>query len=169
MREMESAVRVSPLEPNVHFALGYLLWKARRYDDAEREFRAELANDPAHARALAWLGDSILQRDAPEIALPLIEKSIRLDTSIRIAHLDLGIILAGQKKYELSISELREAVRLDPSKSDAHFRLSRVYREMGRQEEARAEVAKIRRLSEQNAPEALVKVSGAPPPLPSAQ
>lgn len=167
MRELASAVRSAPAEPNVHFALGYLLWKARRYDDAEREFRAEIANDPAHARALAWLGDSLLQRDEAARALPPIENSLHLDASIRIAHLDRGIILADRKEYELSISELREAVRLDPSKSDAHFRLSRVYKEMGRLDEAKAEVAMIRRLAEQRAPEALVQVSGGPPRLPS--
>src|ERR1022692_2481620 len=37
--EFQAAAAASSAEPDVHFGLGYLFWKQRRYDEAEREFR----------------------------------------------------------------------------------------------------------------------------------
>jgi Tfp pilus assembly protein PilF len=62
--------------------------------------------------------------------------------------------------------ELREAQRLDPSRPDAHYRLARVYQEMGRQREAQAELAIVKRLHEEKAEETLHQVSGPPPAFP---
>ena len=45
------------------FGLGYLYWKTRQYDDAKREFEAELKIDANHAQALAYLGDIELKRE----------------------------------------------------------------------------------------------------------
>ena len=43
--------------PDAHFGLGYLLWRDKHYDEAAREFRQELAANPKHHAALAYLGD----------------------------------------------------------------------------------------------------------------
>jgi Flp pilus assembly protein TadD len=40
--EFQTAAKIAPTEPNVNFGLGYLRWKMRQYDDAKREFEAEL-------------------------------------------------------------------------------------------------------------------------------
>jgi Flp pilus assembly protein TadD len=66
--EFQAAAAASPKEPEVHFGLAYLFWKERRYDEAEREFRAELANDPSHPHANAYLGELLLHRDEPDAA-----------------------------------------------------------------------------------------------------
>jgi hypothetical protein len=41
---------------NVHFGLGYLLWKQHHFDEAAKEFQAELENDPPSSgrRAPTW-------------------------------------------------------------------------------------------------------------------
>jgi tetratricopeptide (TPR) repeat protein len=161
--EFQAAASASPAEPAVHFGLGYLLWKERRYDEAEREFRQELANDPSHAQANAYLGDVLLHRDDPEAALPWLEKARRLDAKIRIAHLDLGIAYAGRKEYEPAARELREAVRLDPSRADAHYRLAQVYQSLGRATEAKAERAAVTNLHEKHNEDLLQQISGKPP------
>ena len=163
--EFQAAATASPKEPNVHFGLGYLYWKERRYDEAEGEFRRELANDPSHAGANAYLGDVVLHRDDEQGARPLLEKARRLDPKIRIAHLDLGILHAGHKEYEPAAQELREAVRLDPSRADAHYRLAQVYRSLGRATEAKAELATVRRLHKKRNEDLLQQISGKPPGL----
>ena len=43
--------------PDAHFALGYMLWRTRRYEQAVPEFEKELAADPHYYKALAYLGD----------------------------------------------------------------------------------------------------------------
>ena len=161
--EFQAAAASSPQEPEVHFGLGYLFWKEHRFDEAEGEFRRELANDPAHAKANAYLGDVLLHRDDAAAARPLLEKAGRLDAKIRIVHLDLGIIFAGSKEYGPAERELREAVRLDPSKADAHYRLAQVYQSLGRTAEAKAERAVVTGLHEKRNEDLLEQISGRRP------
>jgi tetratricopeptide (TPR) repeat protein len=156
--EMQAAVQRTPKQPDVHFGLGYLLWKAHRDDEAEREFRAELSNDPSHAKAAAWLGDVLLKRGDNATAQLVLEKAVRLSPGLRIAHLDLGILYADQKSHTRAIQHLREAVRLDPSRTDARFRLARLYRGIGREQEAKAELAAIERITQKDTEESLHRV-----------
>ena len=53
--------RPHPRSPEVHFGLGYLYWKRKRYQEAGREFQAELANQREHVQALTYLGDVEMQ------------------------------------------------------------------------------------------------------------
>ena len=78
----------------MHFGLGYLHWRLRQYDEAKAEFERELATDPRHAQALAYLGDIEMKHNNPEGALLLLRQAIQLRNDIRIAYLDLGAILA---------------------------------------------------------------------------
>ena len=41
--EFEAAVKAATVPPEAHFGLGYLYWKQQRYEEACREFEAELA------------------------------------------------------------------------------------------------------------------------------
>ena len=55
--EFEAAVKIAPREPDVNFGLGYLQWKLANYDEARKSFENELAIDPNHPQALAYLAD----------------------------------------------------------------------------------------------------------------
>ncbi len=163
--ELKQAAEKSPSEPGLHFAMGYIHWAHHQDDDAEREFRIELAHDPASARSMAWLGDVAIRRNDAKTALPLLEKAVKLEPGIRIAHLDLGIVLSDTPQRDRAVRELREAIRLDPSQPDAHYRLARVYKSLGRTADANAEFAAVRQLHEKK--EDTVKdISGKPPELP---
>ena len=166
--EFQEALKASPHEPNVHFGLGYLYWKSHQYDDAKREFRAELANDPGQAEALAYLGDIEMKAGDTEAALASLHKSIQLKNDIRIAAIDLGVILAQQKQYAEAVTALRHAVALDPAEPDAHYRLAHVYQEMGKAEDSQKEFATVRELKEKKdrQDEDMVrKMSSSPPAL----
>jgi Tfp pilus assembly protein PilF len=84
-----------------------------------------------------------------------------------LAHLDLGIISIDAKNYEQAQRELREAIRLDGKKSDAHVQLARMYRAMGRADEARAEFQIVQTLKQNETQDELHKINGkAPAPAP---
>ena len=70
--EFQAAVKADPKTPDVHFGYGYLLWRALKFDEAEKAFRAELANNPEHPLALAYLGDTEirLHRSGRSSAIP---------------------------------------------------------------------------------------------------
>lgn len=146
-QQFRAAVKANPQEPNVHFGLGYLLWGQGQYAEAAQEFQAELANVPNHAQALAYLADADMQMNHPEAARPLIEKTIRIDPGMEMAHLDLGILDADAGRREDALRELKVAARLSPADVKVHWRLARLYQAMGRKDEANAELEKTKSLT----------------------
>ena len=146
-QQFRAAVKANPQEPNVHFGLGYLLWVQAQYEESAQEFRAELANVPNHVQALAYLADANLKMNHPEVALPLIEKAIRINPDFEMPHLDLGIMYADSGRRDEALRELKVAARLNPNDVNVHWRLARLYHAMGRKDEADAEFHKTRSLT----------------------
>src|SRR5262249_25264200 len=58
--------------------LGWILFSARRYDEAIRELRATLAVNPEDAVALWNLGFSLLGEEKPQEAIPPLERAAAL-------------------------------------------------------------------------------------------
>jgi tetratricopeptide (TPR) repeat protein len=142
IQQFRAAVKANPNEPEVHFGLGYLLWTQRQYDEAVIEFQAELANAPDHAQALVYLGDAQIQLNHPELAPPLLEKAIRIDPGLELAHLDLGVLYADAGRQNDALREMKEAARVAPDDVNVHWRLGRLYRSMGKMGQAKAELDK---------------------------
>jgi Flp pilus assembly protein TadD len=86
--------------------------------------------------------------------------ALRFDAAIRLAHLDLGIILSAGGDSAEAARHLREAIRLDLARPDAHYRLGRLLRTMGREQEAQAEFAKVKELAKEEPPPPLIQVPG---------
>jgi tetratricopeptide (TPR) repeat protein len=145
-QQFRAAVKANPQEPNVHFGLGYLLWTQNQYEEAAKEFEAELVNVPNHAEALAFLADSNMQMSHPENALPLLDKAIGIDPKVERAHLDLGILYADAGRRDEALRELKIAANLVPGDVNVHWRLARLYQAMGRKDEAKIEFEKTNNL-----------------------
>jgi tetratricopeptide (TPR) repeat protein len=144
--EFRAAVKANPKAPNVHFGLGYLLWTQDQFEEAAKEFQAELANAPESAEALAFLADTDIHLDKPAEALPLAEKAVQVDPSVAKGHVDLGILYAGSGRQNDAVKEFKAAIKLSPNDQDPHWRLARLYQAMGKQEEAKAEFEKTKAL-----------------------
>jgi tetratricopeptide (TPR) repeat protein len=147
IEQFRAAVKANPQEPDVHFGLGYLLWTQRQYPEAAQEFQAELADNPDHVQALVHLADIQVQLNHPEAAFPLFEKVLRLDPTLELAHLDLGILYADDGRREDALQELKIAAKLAPADVNVHWRLGRLFRSMGKTEEAKAEFDKASTLT----------------------
>jgi tetratricopeptide (TPR) repeat protein len=145
-QQFRAAVKADPRMPDVHFGLGYLLWGLLQFDEAAKEFQAELDNNPQHAQALTYLADSDIQMSKPELAPPLLEKAARLDPRIELTHLDLGILAGDAGKKEDALRELKIAERLKPDDQTVHWRLARFYKAAGRNEDAKVEFDKTKSL-----------------------
>jgi tetratricopeptide (TPR) repeat protein len=144
--QFRAAVKADPREPNVHFGLGYLLWKRQQYDEAIQEFHAELANNPDNSQALACLADAEMQSGHPEAAPPLFEEALRIDPGIELAHLDLGILYGDADRKDDALRELKIAEKLNPDDANVHWRLARLYLAAGKKDEANAEFDRTRNL-----------------------
>jgi tetratricopeptide (TPR) repeat protein len=154
--EFQAAEKAAPTEPNVHFGLGYLLWKEHRYQEAEGEFTLEIENEPMHAAALAYLGDTEMKLEHAAEAEADLRRALHQPGAIELAWLDLGIVLADEGKKDEAATDFEQAIRMDPNGVDAHWRLARLYQSMGKTEEAKGEFAKARALHEK-ADQSLVK------------
>jgi tetratricopeptide (TPR) repeat protein len=146
IEEFRAAVKADPKWPNAHFGLGYLLWTQNNFDDAAREFQAELANVPNSTQAMTFLADCKIQLGQMKEAQPLVEKAVQLDPDNARAHMDLGIIYQDQDRQADALRELTTAVKLMPQDSNIHWRLARLYQAMGRKEEAKIEFEKTSNL-----------------------
>ncbi len=163
--EFETAARSSPKEPNVHFGLAYLYWKSHRFDEAKKEFQSELDLDPKHAESLAYLGDIEIKQNNPENAISLLQKAISLKSDVRIAYIDLGVVFTQQEKYPEAVKALKQAIKLNPGQSDAHYRLANVYKAMGNKAGAQEEFAEVRKLQQNPEEDMVRKMSSSPPSL----
>jgi pentatricopeptide repeat protein len=62
-------------------AVAWILFQARRYDDAIRESRSALALQPNNAGDLLGLGFALIARNKPADAIPVLEKAVSLSGS----------------------------------------------------------------------------------------
>jgi len=146
--QFRAAVKANPKEPNVHFGLGYLLWRRGQYQEAAEEFQAELTNIPNNAQAVAYLADSKMKLNDPKAALPLLEKAIYINPNVALAHIDLAAIYADSGRRNDALRELKVAAKLSPNDVKVHYRLARLYQAMGRKDEAKIEFEKTKTLNE---------------------
>jgi tetratricopeptide (TPR) repeat protein len=89
-----------------------------------------------------------------------LRRALKLDGSFRLAHLDLGILLANENDTLGAERHFREAIRIDPSKPDAYYHLGRLLRSLGRKQEADDEFAKVKELAKEEPQEPLIEVPG---------
>jgi tetratricopeptide (TPR) repeat protein len=146
IREFQAAAKADPKMPNVHFALGYVLWTQNQIEEAAKEFSAELANTPDHPQALIYLADVDIKLSDTPGALTLLEKAIRIDPKIPLGHLDLGIVYADLGRKTEALREMKIAEEQNPNDQNVHWRLGRFYQEVGDRVEAKSEFEKTRNL-----------------------
>ena len=149
IEQFRAAVKADPKQPNVHFGLGYLLWTQNQFEEAAREFQAELDNIPDHAQALAFLANCDMQLNRSAEAMALIQKALKIDPNVPRAHLDLGILYADAGRRDEAIREFKTAARLNPEDPNPHWRLARLYQAMGDKAAANLEFQKTRSLHKQ--------------------
>jgi tetratricopeptide (TPR) repeat protein len=145
-QQFRAAVKADPKMPNVHFGLGYLLWGLLQFDEAAKEFQAELGNNPKNTQAMTYLADCDIQLGHPEAAPPLLEEAIHIEPKNELAHLDLGVIYGDKGRHDDALRELKLAEQLNPIDETVHWRLARFYKSIGRNQEAKAEFDKTRSL-----------------------
>jgi len=156
IQTFRDAIKANPKQPDVHFGLGYLLWVHEQYPEAAHEFQAELANDPTHVESMLYLADADIQMNRTSDAEPLLRKVVKMDPSLGLAHLDLGIVASDAGRNQEALRELTHAEQMMPNDVNVHWRLGKLYRATGKKEDAKAEFDKASHLTNQ-ANEALLK------------
>jgi tetratricopeptide (TPR) repeat protein len=140
---------------NPRAALALTLWNMDRNDETAKAFVEGVRRFPNDAffllkYALFLLnapGERDVQADAQIKAL--LKKSEALDGSDFETHFQLGNLAMKENKYDEALLELQAATKLDPEVAKVHLALGRVYRRMGREQEADNESQLHRKLKAQ--------------------
>ena len=162
IREFNEAISASGSStlPELHFALGYVLWKLRRYDQSELAFRRELERDPNNARSVYYLGNIALSRGDWKSAIPLLERAAGAMPQDFPARYDLGKALLQAGQTMRAVDELLAAIALNAKASGAHYQLALAYRRLKREDQAQREFALARELNKAEREDLEQKVQG---------
>jgi adenylate cyclase len=144
----QKAVSLNDALPQGHYLLGFVcLWK-KQHDRALEELEKVTVLDPNDAEGHAALAEILAWVGRPEEAVELIGKAMRLNPHYPVWYQDiLGWAFHLMGKYEEALEALQRALLRDPDLFSTHIILATIHSMAGRFEEARAEVAEIKRLS----------------------
>ena len=151
----QKAITLDNSLPVGHHVLGYVyLWK-KQHVQAIAELEEAIVLSPNSADGLAGLGGILNWAGNPEKAIGLIKKAMRLNPKDPYWYLwILGHSYFLTNHHEEAIETLKSVLDRNPYFMPAHFYLAASYIEQGRQEEARAEVAELKRLGSRTSAEA---------------
>jgi Flp pilus assembly protein TadD len=77
----------------------------------------------------------------------LLRRAVQLDPRLTRGFFELGVLLAEQQRHAEAIESLRRATALQPSLSQAHYRLAQLYQRTGRKDLAAKELQTFRQLT----------------------
>jgi tetratricopeptide (TPR) repeat protein len=145
------ALKIDERLPGLHFELAEALNNSPSPSDkeqAEQEYRAAVAQSPLDAKAECRLAGIAFGRSDIKGAYADYSRAVALQPEDAEANLGLGKTLLAMNQPQKAQPLMEKAVRLDPSDAAAHYRLGSLYRQMGRADDARREIAEFQRLKE---------------------
>jgi tetratricopeptide (TPR) repeat protein len=159
LEQYKLAEQANPSLPDIHYQVGHLEWQFGDRDNALADYHKELAINPYHAEADDEIGGILLVLDQPQAAIPYLEAALRIDSTLMIAHQQLGKAYAMLKDYKHAEPELQRASAVDLDGS-VYYQLWKVYRAEGKTDEAAQAIARCQALREQNASESQNQARG---------
>ena len=130
----ESFLAVEKLEPNfpgLHVELAKVYISERREEDAIRELKAALKQNPTNEDACYFLG-SLLVRDGQDAeGIPYLEKAKELKPDSWAVYYYLGRAKLHSGEKTEAVALLRRAVELNPDDASAQYQLGRALRATG--------------------------------------
>ena len=112
----QRAVELDPSLAAAHVSLGLIASKYDwNWDVAEREFQTALAIDPNLATAHLWFGVYRAQLGDFNTAISEVRRAQELDPLSSEINCFLGVVLYWARRYDDSISQLRQTITFDPT------------------------------------------------------
>jgi tetratricopeptide (TPR) repeat protein len=143
---LRRAVELAPGDATHAYDLGLVLRRQGDLAAAEARLRAAIALDPAHGQARRALGLVLRQKDDLDGALAELLRSVERLPGDAQGHNVLGTVLLRRGDVAAAIESFGQAVRLDPSLTEARVNRAQALLRAGRRDEARAEAEEVERL-----------------------
>ncbi len=137
-RHLEKAMELDPQNYTIRSSLAWVLRKTGRRKQSEELYRSLIRLDPGRGEAFEGMG--LLRREDPLEALPWFSEAAERDPENWRFRLNLGTTLARLGRFEEALPHIRKAVSLRPDHRISHQNLVRIFKDLGRTAEARAEI-----------------------------
>ncbi len=142
------ALKADPRLPGAHYELGNALYNddsEQAKAEAEGEFRLALDTNPRDEKASLMLGVIAAKRSDWNTALSYDARALGLQPDDPDACMELAKALAATNEREKAAHLIEHAIEIDPTDYIAHYRLSTLYRQQGKQAAAEAQLAEYRK------------------------
>ena len=136
------AIRLDESLTIAHRTLSAVALFKKQHDQAVVEAEQAVTLDPNEAESYDTLGMMQVFAGRPEEGIKLIEKAMRLNPRyppVYVFHLSCAYRVA--ERYAEALAPGKRAAALTPNSGYVHWNLTVIYSELGRLEEARAELA----------------------------
>lgn len=145
--EYQKAIDMAPQQPGTHMHMANTYWLIGKWESAQTEFKAELANDPNNCTARWKLANAMLEaNDSNDDALVQLNQSIERCPLLMQARVDRARALVRLGKQSDALPDLEMAEKESPSEPTIHFLLAAVYRSQGKSADAQQEMQTYSRL-----------------------
>ncbi|MEM7479713.1 MAG: tetratricopeptide repeat protein [Acidobacteriota bacterium] len=112
-----------------------------RFEQAEEAYGAALTLQPNYPAALVRLGEALVDLGRPVEARRRFERALEVAPNLAAAHRGLGRAAAAEGDFEGAARHYERALEIQPAAAEVRFPLAQAYRQLGRAEEAKAQLA----------------------------
>jgi len=146
LEELQTAAKLNPDLPRLHFSLGLTHLKLGQNKEAVAAFEDEAKRSPQDFPTLYYLADALEKDGDAGAARQRVEAALKLDSQSPEANGLLGKILFKQGKASEAVKPLEFAITKNATDHELRYTLARVYQQLGRREDAAREFAEVQRL-----------------------
>ena len=119
-----------------HLRRAQFLLETGRRDDAEREIRAHLSEEPDSGRGHALLGLVLMAREQWPEAEDAVSRAVHHEPDAEFCHYAMALVRLGRRDLRGARAAAHEALRLAPDDDDNWLMLARVQHAAGEREQA---------------------------------
>lgn len=144
----DKAIELNDALPIAHASRGWIYLFKKEHDKAIAEAQRAIAVDPNFAGGYHALSDMLCFAGRGKESLAQMEMAMSLNPRFPVGYLNSqGFALIAIKRHQQGIAALQAALKRNSDFLAAHVNLAVAYHEVGRHEEAKAEVVEFLRLS----------------------
>jgi len=129
-REWREALKLSPGNPHLQEGLAVALYQSGNLQGARALFEDLLKREPESAELNYMLGDTLLNSQKPQEAVPYLNKAVTLVPGLLAAHGSLARAYLALGEAEKAVPHLKAALPTDEDGS-LHYQLGRAYQARG--------------------------------------
>ncbi len=140
--QYRKAIAIDSHLPGVHFELAELLHSSEDNalkNEAEKEYRAALVENPMDEKAVLRLAEMDAQKGRSQQSFEGYKKAVELQPGDANAKLGLAKALLEMNQKDQALALLEQAARQEPTNATVHYRMSTLYRQLGRADDAKKE------------------------------